>query len=115
MSRRATHLRGFWLLAVLLQGMYSLESTGTVSIEAALGTEGEVYATVPKRGAGRGQVRVRGHKPVAHLLGLEEGELAAAGADADGKVCHEPQSNSKTLRFRRLYDGRGIMWDKSRP
>ncbi len=47
-----------WLLAMLLQGMYSLESSGTVSIQSALGTEGEVYATVPPRGRGRGQVRL---------------------------------------------------------
>ncbi len=63
-----------WLLAVLLQGMYSLESTGTVSIEAALGTEGEVYATVPKRGAGRGQVRVvlQGRQRIYNAVSDEE-------------------------------------------
>lgn len=47
-----------WLLGFLLQAMYSLEASGNVSIEQALGAEGEVYASVPPRGAGRGQVRV---------------------------------------------------------
>ena len=47
-----------WILAMLLRWMYSLESTGTVSIQAALGVEGEVYANVPARGEGHGQVRV---------------------------------------------------------
>ncbi|MBC8327250.1 MAG: NfeD family protein, partial [Planctomycetes bacterium] len=47
-----------WLLAILLRGMYLLESSGNVRIEQALGSEGEVYASVPAREHGRGQVRV---------------------------------------------------------
>jgi len=47
-----------WILAMLLRWMYSLESTGNVSIQMALGVEGEVYASLPARGAGHGQVRI---------------------------------------------------------
>ena len=47
-----------WVLAMLLRWMYSLESTGNVSIQMALGVEGEVYANLPTRGEGHGQVRV---------------------------------------------------------
>jgi hypothetical protein len=47
-----------WVLAALLRWMYSLESSGTVSIQGALGVDGEVYANVPARGQGNGQVRV---------------------------------------------------------
>ena len=47
-----------WILATLLRWMYSLESTGNVSIQMALGVEGEVYANLPARGEGHGQVRI---------------------------------------------------------
>ncbi len=47
-----------WVLAMLLRWMYSLESTGNVSIQMALGVEGEVYANLPARGEGHGQVRI---------------------------------------------------------
>ena len=47
-----------WVLAMLLRWMYSLESTGNVSIQMALGVEGEVYANLPARGDGHGQVRI---------------------------------------------------------
>lgn len=47
-----------WILAVLLRGLYSLEGSGNVSIRDALGAEGEIYAQVPARGAGVGQVKV---------------------------------------------------------
>jgi len=47
-----------WILAVLLRWMYSLESSGNVSLQSALGVDGEIYANVPARGEGHGQVRV---------------------------------------------------------
>lgn len=47
-----------WILAALLRTMYSLESSGNVSIATALNSEGEVYTSIPARHAGRGQVRV---------------------------------------------------------
>ncbi len=47
-----------WILAALLRTMYSLESSGNVSITTALNSEGEVYTSIPERHTGRGQVRV---------------------------------------------------------
>jgi hypothetical protein len=47
-----------WLLTWLLKLVHDLQSSGTVSIQSAMGAEGDVYATVPKRGDGFGQVRV---------------------------------------------------------
>ena len=46
-----------WVLAMLLRGVASLQSSGNVSIQSAAGHEGDVYLTVPGAG-GRGQVRV---------------------------------------------------------
>lgn len=47
-----------WLLGFLLRSALRMESSGNISIQSALGCEGEVYVTVPKAGGGRGQVRV---------------------------------------------------------
>ncbi len=47
-----------WLLAILLKAMADLQSSGNVSIQSTLGLEGMVYATVPGRSAGRGQVQL---------------------------------------------------------
>jgi len=47
-----------WLLAKLLRLVYGFQSSGTVSIRDALGTEGQVYLQIPGQRAGRGQVRL---------------------------------------------------------
>ncbi|MBL0926614.1 MAG: NfeD family protein [Phycisphaerales bacterium] len=47
-----------WLLGILLRSVYALQTSGTVDMHEAAGREGDVYATVPAAGGGRGQVRV---------------------------------------------------------
>jgi membrane protein implicated in regulation of membrane protease activity len=47
-----------WLLTWLLKVVHDLQSTGAVSIQSAIGAEGDVYVTVPAHGQGAGQVRV---------------------------------------------------------
>ena len=47
-----------WLLALLLKGIHDLQSTGNVPITDSVGSEGDVYVTVPGNHAGSGQVRV---------------------------------------------------------
>jgi hypothetical protein len=47
-----------WLLAKLLKLVYGFQSSGTVSIRDALGTEGQVYLQIPGHRGGRGQVRL---------------------------------------------------------
>lgn len=47
-----------WLLSWLLKVVYDLQSSGNIAIEQAGGAEGEVYAGVPGKGEGAGQVRV---------------------------------------------------------
>lgn len=54
----ATGVGIVWVLALLLKGLYDLQSSGNVRIQDAIGREGEVYADVPASGAGKGQVRV---------------------------------------------------------
>lgn len=47
-----------WLLGLALKGIYDLQSSGTVSLQDAVGAVGEVYAEVPAQGEGTGQVRL---------------------------------------------------------
>lgn len=47
-----------WLLGLLMKAVYDLQESGHVRIEDAVGAEGVVYAGVPGKGHGRGQVRV---------------------------------------------------------
>jgi hypothetical protein len=47
-----------WIQGLALKALYDLQSSGTVSIESAVGAEGTVYVRIPAQGAGRGQVRV---------------------------------------------------------
>jgi hypothetical protein len=45
-----------WLLGLILKGMHDLQSSGTLTLDSAIGVTGEVYAGIPARGEGRGQV-----------------------------------------------------------
>lgn len=47
-----------WLLAILLKAVYDLQSSGNIQIADAVGAEGRVYADIPARGEGRGQVQL---------------------------------------------------------
>ncbi|HZW07576.1 MAG TPA: NfeD family protein [Phycisphaerales bacterium] len=47
-----------FLVALLLNATRRLETSGNVNMNAAVGNEAVVYATVPAKGEGRGQVRV---------------------------------------------------------
>jgi hypothetical protein len=47
-----------WLLGLLLKGAHDLQSSGTFTLDAAVGATGDVYAAIPAAGTGRGQVRL---------------------------------------------------------
>jgi hypothetical protein len=47
-----------FLVAVLLNAVQKMETSGNLSMTSAVGHEAQVYATVPAKGEGRGQVRV---------------------------------------------------------
>jgi hypothetical protein len=47
-----------WLLALLLKGVYDLQSSGNIKIADTVGVEGAVYVTVPGDGQGTGQVQL---------------------------------------------------------
>jgi hypothetical protein len=45
-------------VALLLNAVQKMETSGNLSMSSAVGREADVYATVPAKGEGRGQVRV---------------------------------------------------------
>jgi membrane protein implicated in regulation of membrane protease activity len=47
-----------WVFALVMKGVYNLQGSGNIRIDAAHGAQGVVYARVPAPGQGRGQVRV---------------------------------------------------------
>ncbi|UCD24986.1 MAG: hypothetical protein JSW51_03420 [Gemmatimonadota bacterium] len=47
-----------WILGKGLEAVYRLQSSGTVSINSALGVEGSVYIEIPAQRQGRGRIRL---------------------------------------------------------
>ncbi len=47
-----------WILGKGLEAVYRLQSSGTVSINSALGVEGSVYIAIPASRQGRGRIRL---------------------------------------------------------
>jgi hypothetical protein len=47
-----------WLLAMLLKGVYDLQSSGNIRINDTVGVEGAVYVNIPSDGQGAGQVQL---------------------------------------------------------
>lgn len=45
-----------WLLALMFNAVFSLQSSGNLRLEDAIGLEAEVYAPIPAHRQGRGQV-----------------------------------------------------------
>ena len=69
-----------WILAMMLRWMYSLESSGNVAIQMALGVEGEVYANLPARGEGHGQIRIVVDKRQRIYNAVSDGDALPTGS-----------------------------------
>jgi len=55
----AAGLASFWIIGRLFVWIARLQSSGTVSLEDAVGCTGEVYMTIPRQGTGRVTVRYK--------------------------------------------------------
>ncbi len=84
-----------WLLGLLLKGVHDLQTSGNVSIGSAVGREGDVYATVPSRAGGRGQVRVTIEQRQRIYNAVTEGEELPTGTRV--KVTNANQDNTLTV------------------
>ena len=82
-----------WLLALLLKGVYDLQSSGTFGIEQTLGSEGDVYTTIPASMSGQGQVRVTvdNHQRIYNALSESDAiptntRVRVVGINADNSI-----------------------------
>jgi hypothetical protein len=71
-----------WMLGVLLKGVYSLQSSGNVHAQDAVGRTGVVYLTIPASRAGRGQVRVSINDRQRIFDAVTDGGSIATGSPA---------------------------------
>jgi hypothetical protein len=89
-----------WLIGWLMRAVYSLQSSGNISINAALGAEGEVYATSPGTGTGAGpgpgqvKVTIRDRQRVYNAVS-EGGEIATG---TRVRVVRVNENNTITVR-----------------
>ncbi|MFM9994281.1 MAG: hypothetical protein ACKVU4_00610 [Phycisphaerales bacterium] len=84
-----------WFLAMLLKGIHDLQSSGNINIASAAGHEGDVYATVPARRAGRGQVRVVVQQRQRTYNAVTEGDELATGTRV--KITRVNEDNTLTV------------------
>jgi len=68
-----------WILVWVFRLIYSLQSSGNISISDTVGHEGRVYATVPARGEGRGQVQVVVNQRARLYNAVTEGDSITTG------------------------------------
>ncbi len=83
-----------WLLTMLLSAMFQMQSSGNVSAESAIGSVGTVYAAIPARGEGRGQVQM-----------VVQGRLRTFTAISDG----EPFASQVRVRVVRVNPDRSLV------
>src|SRR5262245_49607344 len=69
-------LGSMFLIQRIFVAMTGLQSSGTLSIDRAVGGEGSVYLTIPERGAGRVQVEIGGR--------LREFDASSANGESIG-------------------------------
>jgi len=85
-----------WLVAKLFALMMKLQSSGTVTLDAATGEEGTVYLTIPADGTGQVRVKVGNHLKVVDAV-TEEGEAIKTGE----RIYVEYAMDGRTLVVRR--------------
>ena len=85
-----------WITAVIFSFMYRLQSSGTVSLESAVGSEGTVYLTIPAQETGKVQVTV-------------QGRLRTYGAVADDK---EAIATGERVKVTRVVSGNVLVVEK---
>lgn len=84
-----------WLLGKLLKLVYGFQSSGTVSIKDALGTEGTVYVTIPQHREGRGNVRLVIGERQRYYIAVTDGE--AIESKARVRVAEVNDDNTVTV------------------
>ncbi len=64
-----------WVIAKLFSAMYGLQSSGTLDITSAVGSEGTVYLTIPANGAGAVMVGVKNRTREFNAVAQDKQEI----------------------------------------
>jgi len=70
---------GLLLMALLLRGLYRLESDDTLKIHQALGEEAVVYLGIPARNSGQGKITVEVQNRLLECRAVTDGEALPTG------------------------------------
>ncbi|MDP1660419.1 MAG: hypothetical protein Q8L55_00760 [Phycisphaerales bacterium] len=81
-----------FLVALLLHAVKKMESSGNVNMASAVGHEADVYANIPAKGEGRGQVRVVIGNRERIVQATSDGPALKTGSRV--KVVHTHTDNS---------------------
>jgi len=74
----ASGIASVWIISKLFMLTVKLKSSGTISIDSTVGTQGKVYLTIPKDGSGRVLINVRSSLREYDAIS-QEGESLATG------------------------------------
>ncbi|MGH7243264.1 MAG: hypothetical protein ACREJD_07595 [Phycisphaerales bacterium] len=67
-----------WLLALMLKAIFDLQQSGNISLDSALGGEGDVYVNIPPAGQGSGQIRLILQDRMRIINAKSEGDAIAS-------------------------------------
>ncbi|MBL8876701.1 MAG: NfeD family protein [Phycisphaerae bacterium] len=81
-----------WLLALMLKAVFDMQQSGNITLDSALGGEGEVYVSIPAAGQGSGQVRLVLNERMRIVNAKSEGQ--AIGSTQRVRVVRVHQDNT---------------------
>lgn len=84
-----------WLLGILMKGMYDLQISGNISLHDTVGRQGTVYAEVPQRGSGTGQIRLVVKQSSRIFNAMSDGEPMATNTPV--RVIRANDDNTVTV------------------
>ena len=84
-----------WLLGLLMKAVYGLQSSGNIRIDDAIGLQGTVYAQIPAKGDGKGQVRLVIENRARMYNAASEGESISTNTAV--RVTHVNDDNTLTV------------------
>jgi hypothetical protein len=86
-----------WVLLSLLRALWTLQSSGNIPLDAALGKTGTVYIAVPPKGEGSGRVTIVVNKRRREYSAVQHGGVAIESKTRVGIVGVDHASNTVSV------------------
>jgi len=67
------------IIAYLLYQMYKMEESGTISLDSAIGQEGEVYIPIPSNLNGKGKIQIQVENKIMELTAVTNNNKLSTG------------------------------------